>query len=169
MTSRRRFLAMLGTAAALGAGAAGGLRLMADDEPAFAAEPELAFGQEACANCGMLIDDPRFAGAWIEPGNRQQHFDDIGCLVSWMSQVPPPEGTRYFVRNYADDGWLRGESAHFAMSEDFRTPMAYGAVAFENESAARRAGDKLGAHYSNWAGLAEHLVQGQGHMHGSSQ
>lgn len=161
MTSRRRFLVLMGSAGVLAAGAATGISLLSDDDKAVAAEPTIAYGKEACTHCGMIIDDRRFAAAWIEPKGREVHFDDIGCLVEYREHATPPDGSRYFVHDFDHDAWLDAESATYAMSSDFHSPMAYGIAAF--------AGHEAAAHHEHaevlaWGELAHHLDAKGGHQ-----
>ncbi|MCK9518567.1 MAG: nitrous oxide reductase accessory protein NosL, partial [Dehalococcoidia bacterium] len=137
MTSRRRFLILLGSAGVLGAGAAAGVSLVSKDEDAVAAEPTIHLGEEPCATCGMIIDDVRFAAGWIDSRGREEHFDDIGCLLERIAEHEPPESTRYFIHAYNGDGWLRAEEAHYAISETIRSPMAYGVAAFADAGGAQ--------------------------------
>jgi hypothetical protein len=164
MLTRRQFLILMGSAGALAIGAAGGVIVLTEDEQAAASEPTIRLGEEACATCGMVIDDTRFAAAWIEPSGREQHFDDIGCLITMRDGSPPPDGTRYFVHDYLDQGWLDAGTARFAKHEQFRSPMAYGIAAFAHDEAAHEAMHDEHMAVFSWHELPGHM-ESMGHGH----
>lgn len=105
-------------------------------------EPTLRLGEEACAECHMLIGEPRFTAAYRTREGLWRKFDDLGCLVRFRSRQP--EGTeRIFVHDYQGDGWLDAEGAFFVHSPRLATPMGYGLVALATEEAARRLASTL--------------------------
>lgn len=160
MTSRRRFLVLMGSAGVLAAGAATGVSLLSNGDEAVAAEPTISYGKEPCDHCGMIIDDRRFAAAWIEPKGRQSHFDDIGCMVASQREASPADGTRFFVQDYDTEAWLAADGAFYAMSTEFKSPMAFGIAAFADQHAA--AAHEHAATYS-WAELPHHIEAKGGH------
>jgi copper chaperone NosL len=157
-------MVLLGSAAVVAAGAAVGIELASDDDKAEAAEPTIKAGEEACASCGMIIDDMRFAAAWIAPGGKESHFDDVGCLLEHRKDHEPKDGTRFFVHEYTGEAWLNAEQAHYAISTEIRSPMAYGAAAFADETGAKEAVTDEHLVVASWAELPSHLQsKGQGH------
>jgi copper chaperone NosL len=138
MLTRRRFLVLLGGTVPVAAGIGAGIWLLPGDE-ASANEPTIRWNEENCAHCGMTISDRQYAAGWIEPGNRQQRFDDVGCMVVSFREHTPPSGTRLFARDFAGDRWLDAKTAVYAVSGDIRSPMAYGVAAFETAAAAEGA------------------------------
>lgn len=164
MATRRQFLVLLGSATVVGAGAAIGIGMASNDEKAEAAEPTIRVGEEPCASCGMIIDDMRFAAAWIAPGGKESHFDDIGCLVEHRKDHEPKEGARFFIREYNGERWLDAVQAHYAVSTEIRSPMAYGVAAFADETGAKGAVADEHLVVTSWTELPGHL-QSKGHGH----
>ncbi len=105
------------------------------------------FGRDACAHCGMVIDDPRHA-AQIRTASRVERFDDAGCAMSW--QIGHPNDVREFwVTDEHDGTWIDARSARFHLGR--RTPMdfGFGAVrgdesgSIDFEAALQRAKERL--------------------------
>ncbi len=157
MLTRRRFLVLVGGAAPVAAGLALGVRLL-PGESGGGELPSIRWGEATCAHCRMIISDSRFAAAWIEPGGREQHFDDIGCLVSALRSHEPPHHTRYFVRDFEADAWLDATTAHYAQSDGFHTPMASGLAAFNRREAAHE--HSHDGHAQAWDELVAHFEGG---------
>jgi len=68
--------------------------------------PEIRYGEEACDECHMLIQDKRFAAAYITEDGQPYRFDDIGDMFLHMQTLRPQIAS----------AWL--------------TPMGYGLAAF---------------------------------------
>ncbi len=121
--SRRRLLGLLpGLAAA--AALAGPLGACGSSS----AGPEpVRWGQENCAYCGMIIDDPHFAAELRDgPGGKLWKFDDIGCAAMFLSQrkwAADPHA-EFWAGDSEHGTWLDGRQAWFIGGE--KTPMNYG-------------------------------------------
>lgn len=125
--SRRRMLGLLpgGAAAALLAGPLG-----ACGSGGSGPEP-VRWGQENCAYCGMIIDDPHFAGEIRGgPGRRLWKFDDIGCAAMFLAQQPwaADPGVQFWAGDNQSGTWLDGRKAWYVGGA--KTPMNYGFAAF---------------------------------------
>ncbi len=84
------------------------------------APAEPVWGKQACAHCGMLVGDRRYAAQAVLAGERK-YFDDIGCMVLWTDeQKSRPE--RSWVR--AGDAWVDAAQARYASGA--KTPMDFG-------------------------------------------
>jgi copper chaperone NosL len=159
MVTRRRFLALLGSAGAVGVGVVSGVALLPDGSPEGDGFPVIRYGAEPCTQCGMIIDDARFAAAWSRPGGAARHFDDIGCLVTDIGAHPPPSDARLLVHDYESEAWLDARTAVFVVSPQIRTPMAYGTAAFETAAAAERLSLAVDGRTFRWQALPEQLVR----------
>ncbi|GBD23849.1 hypothetical protein HRbin29_01522 [bacterium HR29] len=154
MISRRRFviaLASLGAAAA--AGAAGYLLLPGGGEDG-SGPPNIRFGGDTCAYCGMVIADRRFAAAWRGP-NGPQRFDDIGCLVQLLRRQPDRAAIRAWVSDYRTETLVPAESAGYVANADVNTPMAYRLVAAATVDDAKALARELGGEVIDWPALVE--------------
>jgi len=137
MVTRRRFLALLGvTSAAAGAAAAGFTLLPGDDKDAGSGPPAIRFGEDSCATCGMVIADARFAAAWRDASGTAARFDDTGCMVKLLREQDPGATATFYVRDYSDESWVDAPAAAYVVSDEVKSPMAYGIAAFASNEAA---------------------------------
>ena len=96
--------------------------------------PEIAYGQDMCDACGMIISDAKFAAATLLTGGEALKFDDIGEMVTYHMDHPEAQVKAWFVHDYPSEAWLRGETAFFVLSDQLQTPMGGGVAAFEKRS-----------------------------------
>lgn len=87
---------------------------------------EPVWGKQACAQCAMVLSDKRYAAQLVDMDGNRSHFDDLGCLVSFIAAHHV--GERYiWVRDEASDRWLKAETARYHSGA--KTPMDYGFAA----------------------------------------
>ncbi len=107
--------------------------------------PEIAYGQDMCEACGMLIDSPQFAAAAVTSDGQGHKFDDLGEMFAFYQQHPDEQVQAWFVHDYGSGDWTRAEQAFFIKSSDLHTPMGSGMAAFATREAAQAEADQLGA------------------------
>jgi copper chaperone NosL len=105
------------------------------------------FGEDACAECKMIISDETFAAELQTRTEEPLLFDDLGCLLKRAASTSPdPSGV--FART-AGGNWLDGQHAWIAHSRAISSPMGYGLAAFPTresaEAEARRHDDGTAA------------------------
>lgn len=127
--------------------------------------PEIRYGEDVCAECVMIISDPRFASAYtyeVGPG-RYDHalFDDIGDMLNYAEKHPEHQVVAWWVHDYDSKEWLDGQKAVYVFSSSLQTPMAQGTAAFANQQAAQRLADELQGELLDWNGLRERHQAGQ--------
>lgn len=117
----------------------------------------IKWDRDACAKCGMVISDRRFA---VEirggPHRAAFKFDDIGCAATWYGEKRATlawldeDTTRYWVADFARQGtaWLDARRARYATGA--RSPMGYDFAAY--------ADDRPGS--LDFAALALHVSKG---------
>lgn len=98
--------------------------------------PEIRYGLDACARCGMTIDDPRLAGAVRTPTGEVRRYDDIGEILADLEESGV-EAAEIWLRDFEDESWIRASDA-FLVRSDLPTPMGSGLAAFATRSAAQR-------------------------------
>ena len=157
MVTRRAFLGILGSASAAAAGVAAGVALLQSDGDAAPDLPSIVYGQETCARCRMVIDDARFAAAWIDEDGEERHFDDIGCAALDVVQWGLSSGARVFVHDFSSEEWLDARTAHYVQTGVIRTPMDYGVVAVSDATAAEHLAHKSGGSAMAWHTLPDAL------------
>lgn len=94
--------------------------------------PNIRYGYDTCAWCGMIIDNPHFAAALAYNRNGAPHearFDDIGCMLSWQHTHGKTHILKAWVKNYATKKWIAAQQARFVHSAAIITPMASGIAA----------------------------------------
>jgi len=123
--SRRRLL-VLAALLPLAASACG-----AAEDPL--APPDIVYGEDACAECGMILSEPRFAAASLVDDQGRvtpRVFDDIGDMLRYLGARPELVVRRSYVHDLETDAWLDAETAVFVRAPDLRTPMASHLAAF---------------------------------------
>ncbi len=118
--------------------------------PAGAVRPApITLGVDTCAECGMVIRDPRAAAQLIRDGQVLK-FDDVGCLLVYRNrqQAPPgepagdaapPSGTPraevVYVTDWYTGEWLEAPQAWWVPTAH-KTPMLYGLVTVKDRARA---------------------------------
>jgi len=107
--------------------------------------PDIAYGQDLCDACGMVIDQPKFAAASVLKNGETRKFDDIGDMIAYHMDHPDQQVAAYFVHDYRTEKWVRAEKAFFIVDERIQSPMGHGLVAFGDQAAADEFAATLGA------------------------
>jgi copper chaperone NosL len=99
--------------------------------------------EDMCAFCRMAISEKQYAAQFITRDGDAFKFDDIGCLLNYVKERQNPQQiAAYFVADFETREWTRGESAFYARSIEFKTPMSSGIVAFKDRGKAEAAAGK---------------------------
>jgi copper chaperone NosL len=106
--------------------------------------PEIAYGFDTCATCGMLISEARFAAATLLANGETRKFDDIGNMMIYHMDHPNETVAAWFVHDYGTEEWLRGEGAYFVMAGGIHSPMGSGIAAFADEGEAEALAEEYG-------------------------
>jgi copper chaperone NosL len=115
--------------------------------------PAIAYGEDVCENCSMIISDERFAAAYWTADGVARRFDDIGGMVEYHQDRGEDVAT-FWVHDYPTGEWVRAESATFVLNKEMQTPMGFGIAACANEEQAKAlAYGEEGAVVLSWAGL----------------
>jgi copper chaperone NosL len=98
-----------------------------------AAPPEtIALGQEACAQCRMVIVSRMTAAQIVAPGEEPRFFDEIGCLRDYLASGRLTGDARIYVADHRTGDWIDAERAVFTHTA-VSTPMTTGLLAHANE------------------------------------
>ncbi len=98
--------------------------------------PEIAYGEDVCDNCNMLISEEKFASAYWTTDGEARRFDDVGEMLSYM-QTNPEEIASAWVHDVNSAEWLPAHEAYFVMNAGLTTPMGTGIVACSTEEEAQ--------------------------------
>ena len=87
------------------------------------ATPGLALGVDACAECRMLITDPRFGAVLVTPTGKTLEFDSVDCLRSWLRDHPDAERRALWVVDAGTGVLVPAEQALYVVDGTVRPPM----------------------------------------------
>lgn len=119
--------------------------------PAAAVRPSpIMLGVDTCAECGMVIREPRAAAQLIREGQVLK-FDDVGCLLVYRnrqnlpsaggaapgagSQAPADGKEVVYVADWYTGEWLEAQEAWWVPTAH-KTPMLYGLVTLKDRARA---------------------------------
>ena len=91
--------------------------------------PRLRLGADACARCGMIVSDEKFAAGYVSDEGESVVFDDLGELLAALDESPALR-PRAWVRDLNGTGWVRLAEAKTVRGAGVGTPMGTGWVAF---------------------------------------
>ncbi|HYK88894.1 MAG TPA: nitrous oxide reductase accessory protein NosL [Acidobacteriota bacterium] len=87
----------------------------------------------------MAISEQRFAAELIDNAGSAHKFDDLGCMKSYLKNGNPRvQVAACFVMDYETRRWVTGPEASYVRSQEFKTPMSGGIVAFADRTRAER-------------------------------
>lgn len=124
--------------------------------------PAIAYGQDICSRCGMIISEERFAAGLVGADGTQEVFDDAGEMIAFVQE----EGLgdrRVWVHDYDSQEWIDGITAVYVVSHDVVTPMASGILAFESRDAAERHVQEYGGNILTWNEVLSTWIMPMGH------
>lgn len=145
--------------------------LAACGAPAITAQtpPTIHYGEDVCAECGMIISDERFAaGAVVEIGpNDYTHriFDDIGGMVTYVADHPELTFANFYVHDYATQEWIDAHVATFLISEAIHSPMGHGILACRDRAEAEALSAQFPGQLSDFAQLQVVMTQSSAPAH----
>ena len=106
-----------------------GLTLAAcSQQPKLDEPPKIQLGIDACNECYMLINEEKYASAYVTTDGQIRVFDDIGCMLKHLEKTGETP-LHMWVHHFLDARWLESDSAVFLKSPALETPMGYGIIA----------------------------------------
>ena len=137
-------------------------------KPVEPAAPEIHYGEDLCSDCGMIINDPRFAASYAaeqEEGSFQTFiFDDIGDMLNHMQQNLTLTAVGWWVHDYESEEWIDATSAWYVVGDQIKTPMNHGMAAFGTREAAEALAAEVGGAVLDWDKVrVEHALSGHNH------
>ena len=112
-------------------------------------EPDpIRYGKDACDHCKMTIVDQKFAAEIVTQKGKSFKFDDVACLVDYLTEGKVPEADLVFilVDQYNKPGELvDARQAVYISGDAIRSPMMGNTAAFPDADAARAARTELAA------------------------
>jgi copper chaperone NosL len=83
----------------------------------------------------MIINEARFAAAYVATNGETRRFDDIGGMLAFANEQGE-EVAVFWVHDYETEAWLKAEEAAYVLNDDLITPMGFGVIAFTTEQQA---------------------------------
>ena len=96
---------------------------------------EVRFGEDACANCRMVVSDERFAAQAVTRTGETRAYDDLGCLLE-AARAAAIEVEGVYVRAFDGAAGVRGDRGFAIRAADIQTPMGFGFAAFASRDSA---------------------------------
>lgn len=124
--------------------------------------PEIVYGEDVCARCGMIISDDRFAAALVVEKSANDYeqllFDDAGEMFAFVTEHNNQSKiVSWFVHDYSSRDWLDATAAWFVVADSLHTPMGFGIAAFAQELEAQRLAQEWGGEVLSFAQAAEQM------------
>ena len=89
----------------------------------------IKLGHYQDSDCGMIIDDLRFAAEVVAPNGATWFFHDLGGMVHWIEDKPFKDKAKLWVMSLDSKRWIDAKKAWYSRVE--KTPMGYGFGAYE--------------------------------------
>ena len=99
--------------------------------------PVALLPEDVCAMCKMAISEKRFAAEFIDRDGQALKFDDIGCMIHYIKEKQVREQVAaIYLTDFETRQWVRAEEAHCVQSEQIKSPMSGGIIAFKDPAGA---------------------------------
>ena len=102
--------------------------------PDFDEPPDIRYGEDSCERCLMIINEARFAAAYLTDAGETRLFDDIGGMVAYNDEISEDVAV-FWVHDFDTEEWLKAEEAFYVESQQ-QTPMGFGVIAFAEQQRA---------------------------------
>jgi len=124
------------------------------DEP-----PEVLYGQDVCEECGMIINEERFAASYVTESETVRRFDDVGGMLLY-DQKHQEDVALYWVHDLDTEDWIDAKEAFFVLDEGLITPMGWGLAPFSTQEQAENYMAENGGVMSDFATLLQEIADG---------
>ncbi len=131
------------------------------------AVPEIELGRDICMECGMAIDEMRFAAVYRLGDGTERLFDDLGDLILHGRAAGELDDARIWVADFETEAWVAASEAFYVPTTGVTSPMGHGLLAFGDEGRAVATADLLGGAVVTWDVVRDlPVVDGRvGHHH----
>lgn len=122
--------------------------------------PDIRYGEDVCAECSMIINEPRHAASYVLTDGTVRRFDDIGEMLAYDSKHHEDVHV-YWVHDFNTEEWVMAKSAAFVLNSEAKTPMGWGLLAFADEANADAYMADVGGTETVWADLQTAVANGE--------
>ncbi len=112
--------------------------------------PEINYGRDICIECGMIVDDPRFAAAYRLNDGTERVFDDLGGLILSGREWGELNTVDVWVSDFDNEILVEAISAYFVPTLGVVSPMGHGILAYSDRSRAEAMASELDGEVITW-------------------
>ena len=124
---------------------------------------KINLGKDQCAECKMIIADPKFGAEIVTKKGKVYKFDDTHCIAVFLERRGVELSNIHqtlFVQYNVPGEFVNVKSAEFVVSSQFKSPMGGNAAAFKNATEAKKKSAEIeGSRVTNWATLYNILIR----------
>ncbi len=131
------------------------LVVSACDSAAAEGLPEINYGRDICIECGMIVDDPRFAAAYRLDHGTEKIFDDLGGLIVNGRESGDLSEADVWVSDFENEVLIEANSAYFVPTLGIVSPMGHGILAFSDLSRAQATATDLDGEVIRWDAVVD--------------
>lgn len=96
------------------------------------------YGKDLCANCKMMIVDPKFSAKLTTQKGRTYFFDALNCMINFNKTLKDPNTTSMYISNYDQAlSVVPVKDGFYVQAKDLHSPMGFDVVAFSTKSDAQ--------------------------------
>jgi copper chaperone NosL len=115
-----------------------------------AGPPEINYGRDICIECGMVIEEARFAAAYRLADGTEKTFDDVGGLIIHGREAGDLDGATIWVHDFETEDWVEAPQAFYVPTIAVASPMGHGILSFADEERATKFANDLGGEVLGW-------------------
>jgi copper chaperone NosL len=135
--------------------------------------PAINYGRDICIECGMIIQDARFATAYRLGDGTEKLFDDVGDMIVHLRGTGDSVVTsQMWVHDFQTEEWVSVDSALFVPTLSVASPMGHSIIAFSEVGRASAFAADVDGEVITWDVLmdlpANGGLIGDHHAHGST-
>jgi copper chaperone NosL len=108
----------------------------------------------------MIINEARFAAAYVTRQGTIRRFDGIGDMLAYHT-THTEDVVVFWVHDYDTTAWLKADAAVFVVSTTLHTPMGHGIVAVSTHTRAEELAATTHGTVTTFAALQTQAGRGQ--------
>ncbi len=112
--------------------------------------PQINYGRDICIECGMIIDDQRFAASYTLDDGTETIFDDLGGLIVYGRESGELVAATVWVSDFEEERMISAGSALYVPTLGVTSPMGHGILAFSDRARAESFAAELGGEVITW-------------------
>ncbi len=112
---------------------------------------DIAYGRDICVQCGMIINEERFAAAYTLADGTEKVFDDLGGLLLHQRATGDAiDPGHTWVHDFETAEPVDVADAYFVATLSVSTPMGHSILAFTHEERAVAFASEVGGEVIQW-------------------